>query len=183
MPSPWIIRTGEPSRRPHALYAMFVPSSVTVADMTRGYRDLSGGEQSPDRPPHRLGEARRRERVVRIVGIRQRDHRSEGDLPRADDAAEAAYRPPGGGNDRREGERARDRDRRVAGAGAQPGGCQRDTDEVAGTQRGRDIRTAARDRTEAARRGADKWQVGGSDDPQPATARPLYRDAERRGLR
>ena len=41
MPRPWIISTGEPSRRPHVSYAMCVPSSVTVADMTRGYRRVS----------------------------------------------------------------------------------------------------------------------------------------------
>ena len=48
-----------------------------------------------------------------------------------------------------------------------------------GLQRGRDVGTAARDRAEAAHRGADERHVGSADDAQPAPARPLDRDAER----
>ena len=66
-----------PSRRPHALYAMFVPSSVTVADMARALPAIPGGavvrsvEQRADRAPHRVGEARGGERIVGVVGIGQ----------------------------------------------------------------------------------------------------------------
>ena len=70
------------------------------------------------------------------------------------DPSTAPKRPTGadrGGNDRCERERARDFERSIARAGAQPRRRERDADEMPGAQRRRDIGAAARDRTEATR--------------------------------
>ena len=64
--------TGEPSRRPHVLYAIRVPSSVTMSGISDRITDGYGASSNArDRGAHRVGEARRRERVVGVVRPRR----------------------------------------------------------------------------------------------------------------
>src|SRR5262245_26867277 len=133
-PSPWMRSTGEPSRRPHTLYAISTPSEVRVAPITtRAYFRVSRSarfEERADRTAHRVGEPRRRERLGGIVRLRQRDERAERHLPRTDDAAQQTDAAHRGRDDGSKRQRARHTLRRVAGAGAKPRRRERDADEV-----------------------------------------------------
>src|SRR5690242_8101821 len=94
IPRPWIISTGVPSRAPHSSYAIRTPSLVVISLTGPAYGESRPrlGEQLRHRVAHRFREAGRRERVVGVVGVRQRDERAEPHAPRPDREAERTAR-------------------------------------------------------------------------------------------
>ena len=167
MPRPWIINTGVPSRRPHALYAISCrrpQRSPASSYVTR--------KQCGDGLSHRIREPRRGKRIIRVVLLGQRDEVAEAHAPSLDRTDSGPTGVTAAGNDRRVRHRLHQRVRRRTGTGSQPRRHERHCDQVAGVQRSGDVGRARSDRAETR---AAPPRNGASGAPMTRSRRPVAR--------